>query len=89
MRTPGSLNRKPGEMTPREIAIVELLRRGYSLPQIGDRLKASRGQVGDALRRAKLATECATVCQLVAEYAVARALKNNLGGCIHDATQNT
>lgn len=76
-RTPGSLNRKPGEMTPHETEIVDLLRRGYTQPEIADRLETTRGRVGDALRRAKKATECTTLCQLVAEHAVARAAAKN------------
>lgn len=73
MKTSRGVRRKRGEMTPHEVAIVDLLRRGYSQPQIAERLEMTAKRVAQAVRRAKDATECATVCQLVAEYAVARA----------------
>ena len=77
MRTPGSLNRTPGEMTPREIEVVGLLCRGYTYPQIAERLKMTTDCARDTIKRARRAAECETVYQLVAEFAAKREKSKN------------
>ena len=72
MRTPDSLNRQPGEMTPREIEVVGLLCRGYTYHQIAERLKMTDECARETVKRARMATECETVYQLVAEFAAMR-----------------
>ena len=72
MRKPGSLNRKPLEMTPREIEVVGLLCRGYTHPQIAERLGTTTDCVRDTVKRARKGTECETSYQLVAEFAAKR-----------------
>lgn len=72
MRTPGSLNRQPGEMTSREIEVVGLLCRGYTYPQIAERLKMTEECARETVKRARRETECETVYQLVAEFSAQR-----------------
>ena len=72
MRIPGSLNRQPGEMTPREIEVVGLLCRGYTYPQIAERLQTTKECARETVKRARRATECETVYQLVAEFSAQR-----------------
>lgn len=63
-------------LKPNEVEILDLLCRGYNQKQISTKLGVVNHQiVRDRLRCARERMDCTTNEQMVAEFAVARALK--------------
>ncbi len=73
-RKKNAIGRERGKLTPHEEAIIDLLRLGYRQKLVGVKLNLRMDAIQSALSRARAVMECETTYQLIAEFAVARAL---------------